>query len=136
MVNELAGKQPLDATLTNLTGKTIDGIYQYLRTGYGAKMDASEFTGGSLNVAGKKSGNKSKLILLWGGIAGSSGSTGLKVTFPFAFPSVCYERVYGNIDGDFNASSIPCAISYALISASGFKANHQEHQMTHFSIWQ
>lgn len=122
MTSALAGKQPLDATLTNLSGKTIGGIYQYLGMGDGSKMDASEFTVGSLNIAGNKTGNKAKLIFQWGiGIAGGSSSTGLQVTFPVIFPSVCYGIVSGNIDGDFNTSSIPCAISDALISANGFK---------------
>jgi hypothetical protein len=76
-----------------------------------------------LNIAGNKTGNKAKLIFQWGiGIAGGSSSTGLQVTFPIIFPSVCYGILSGNIDGDFNASSVPCAISYALISANSLKA--------------
>ncbi|MGV4314224.1 phage tail protein, partial [Citrobacter freundii] len=30
MINALAGKQPLDGTLTNLSGKDVAGILQYL----------------------------------------------------------------------------------------------------------
>ncbi|HGA2725039.1 TPA: phage tail protein [Enterobacter hormaechei] len=36
MTNALAGKQPLDSTLTTLSGKTADGIIEYLRLGAGA----------------------------------------------------------------------------------------------------
>lgn len=48
------------------------------------------------------------------------------MTFPVIFPSVCYGIVSGNIDGDFNTSSVPCAISDALISANGFKAKSSD----------
>ncbi|EPC0744150.1 phage tail protein [Escherichia coli] len=36
VTNALAGKQPLDRTLTNLSGKTVNGILQYLGLGEGA----------------------------------------------------------------------------------------------------
>lgn len=36
VTNALAGKQPLDSTLTDLSGKTVNGILQYLRLGAGA----------------------------------------------------------------------------------------------------
>ena len=36
MTNALAGKQPLDATLTSLSGKSISELLQYLRLGAGA----------------------------------------------------------------------------------------------------
>ncbi len=36
VMNALAGKQPLDATLTNLSGKSISGLLEYLRLGAGA----------------------------------------------------------------------------------------------------
>lgn len=36
VTNALAGKQPLDSTLTNLSGKTVNGILQYLGLGAGA----------------------------------------------------------------------------------------------------
>ena len=36
VTNALAGKQPLDSTLTDLSGKTVNGILQYLGLGEGA----------------------------------------------------------------------------------------------------
>ncbi|MCU2916725.1 phage tail protein, partial [Enterobacter hormaechei subsp. hoffmannii] len=41
MTNALAGKQPLDSTLTTLSGKTADGIIEYLRLGEAAKLAAA-----------------------------------------------------------------------------------------------
>ncbi len=39
VTNALAGKQPLDSTLTDLSGKTVNGILQYLQLGEAAKRD-------------------------------------------------------------------------------------------------
>ncbi|HBN7126143.1 TPA: phage tail protein [Escherichia coli] len=39
MTNALAGKQPLDSTLTTLSGKTADGIIEYLGLGTASKKD-------------------------------------------------------------------------------------------------
>lgn len=39
VTNALAGKQPLDSTLTNLSGKTVNGILQYLGLGEAAKRN-------------------------------------------------------------------------------------------------
>ncbi|HGF4004466.1 TPA: phage tail protein [Escherichia coli] len=38
VTNALAGKQPLDRTLTNLSGKTVNGILQYLGLGEGSAL--------------------------------------------------------------------------------------------------
>ncbi|EOU8119414.1 phage tail protein [Escherichia coli] len=38
VTNALAGKQPLDSTLTDLSGKTVNGILQYLGLGNGSGM--------------------------------------------------------------------------------------------------
>ena len=38
MTNALAGKQPLDSTLTTLSGKTADGIIEYLGLGEGSAL--------------------------------------------------------------------------------------------------
>ena len=39
VMNALAGKQPLDATLTNLSGKSISGLLEYLQLGEAAKRN-------------------------------------------------------------------------------------------------
>ncbi|MEF4764038.1 phage tail protein, partial [Escherichia coli] len=39
MLNALAGKQPLDNTLTNLSGKDVAGLLAYLGLGEAAKRD-------------------------------------------------------------------------------------------------
>ncbi|MEJ5109472.1 phage tail protein, partial [Enterobacter ludwigii] len=49
MTNALAGKQPLDSTLTNLSGKDVAGLLSYLGLGEAAKMPAVR---GSLSYSG------------------------------------------------------------------------------------
>ena len=71
MTNALAGKQPLDSTLTTLSGKTADGIIEYL--GFGERLlEASgyfELPGG--------------LLLQWG--SGSVQATNATVRFKKPF---------------------------------------------------
>lgn len=45
MLNALAGKQPLDNTLTNLSGKDVAGLLTYLGLGEAAKRDVGTRSG-------------------------------------------------------------------------------------------
>ncbi|MCY0775013.1 phage tail protein [Enterobacter cloacae complex sp. 2022EL-00788] len=98
MTNALAGKQPLDSTLTSLSGKTADGIIEYLRLGEAAKRTV----GNSANqlpdmayFANSIAGNgyaklPSGLIIQWGSFAVTTTNgvvNSLSVTLPVAFPS-------------------------------------------------
>ena len=47
MTNALAGKQPLDDTLTSLSGKSISELLQYLQLGEAAKSGVAQTTGQS-----------------------------------------------------------------------------------------
>ncbi|MEJ3354821.1 phage tail protein, partial [Escherichia coli] len=42
--NALSGKQPLDETLTHLSGKDVAGLLAYLGLGEGAKLNAATAT--------------------------------------------------------------------------------------------
>ncbi|MFX2666903.1 phage tail protein [Enterobacter hormaechei] len=98
MTNALAGKQPLDSTLTTLSGKTADGIIEYLRLGEAAKRgvgnganqlpDMSNFAG-SLGFSGYQK-LPTGLIIQWGALSvnGTSGAVGTTdINFPIAFPT-------------------------------------------------
>ncbi|MGN2946407.1 phage tail protein [Escherichia coli] len=95
MTNALAGKQPLDSTLTTLSGKTADGIIEYLRLGEAATLPA---VSGVIGYNGwakiPMSGNKN-LILQWGqGSVNTAGSGEVYTSsLPVAFPSV-FAQVY------------------------------------------
>ncbi|HHK9582601.1 TPA: phage tail protein [Citrobacter braakii] len=91
MTNALAGKQPLDATLTSLSGKSISGLLQYLGLGTAAKrnVDAGLINGipdmasfratvlpngvFKIDVIGA-GGGKQKLVFQWGITATAPGS--------------------------------------------------------------
>ncbi|ELY6402199.1 phage tail protein [Cronobacter sakazakii] len=83
MTNALAGKQPLDSTLTTLSGKTADGIIEYLRLGEAAKLEAATAQLGAngwlyIPVLGGR-----KILVQWGLLTGASTYT---IKFPIAFP--------------------------------------------------
>lgn len=98
MTNALAGKQPLDSTLTTLSGKTTDGIIEYLRLGEAAKRAVGSGTyqlpdmalfASSIATNGYAK-LPSGLMIQWGwfGINSTNGVVGnLSITLPVAFPT-------------------------------------------------
>ncbi|EOI3375024.1 phage tail protein [Enterobacter hormaechei] len=98
MTNALAGKQPLDSTLTTLSGKTADGIIEYLRLGEAAKRTVGSGANQLPDMAyfaSSISGNgyaklPSGLIIQWGSFAVTTTNgvvNSLSVTLPVAFPA-------------------------------------------------
>ena len=97
MTNALAGKQPLDTTLSNLSGKTVAGIIQYLGLGEAAKRgvgigqnqipDMSFWTGtdlsGTVTCGWRKTPDG--YIEQWG--VGAITTDSSQVAFPIPFPS-------------------------------------------------
>lgn len=95
VTNALAGKQPLDSTLTNLSGKTVNGILQYLQLGEAAKRDVGTGDGQIPDMSAWSLPN--------GGVGMPNGinfrygyvsSTGDK-TFSTPFPNQCFGIVFG-----------------------------------------
>lgn len=99
MTNALAGKQPLNATLTDLSGKDAAGIIQYLNLGEAAKRgvgtvanqipDMSSFSGAKGASWLKK--HPSGLIECGGSFVVNGSATAQKVTvnYPVPFPAFC-----------------------------------------------
>lgn len=107
VMNALAGKQPLDATLTNLSGKSISGLLEYLGLG---GLSTAGVCGGSVTASGYITipmiinGARRVLYIQWGGFTGttdSSGSNGIyetsniTVTWPVAFPNAVFQVITG-----------------------------------------
>lgn len=100
---ELANKQPLDKTLTDLSGKDVAAILEYLGlgeaatrnvgTGTGQVPDMSSFTTGHSGAADwpiPKSGwskGPDGVITQWGIFGFPVGQTGTNVVFPLPFPA-------------------------------------------------
>ncbi|WP_439953897.1 phage tail protein [Escherichia coli] len=124
MLNALAGKQPLDNTLTNLSGKDVAGLLAYLGLGELALAGA---TTGAMLVNGYVaipliiSGVRRPLIIQWGvgQFGGSLGDdAGYLNNFPFAFPSACYVMVASHVGHTPSSAGI---LSASAITKSGFR---------------
>lgn len=91
MTNALAGKQPLDSTLTDLSGKNVAGLLSYLGLGEAAKLPAAALVVNGLTLTAKipavMAGEQKELIIHASQVT-STGSSGV-ITFPSAFPSAC-----------------------------------------------
>ncbi|MBI0889229.1 phage tail protein [Escherichia coli] len=91
MLNALAGKQPLDNTLTNLSGKDVAGLLAYLGLGEAAKMSAAALVINGNTLTAKIpvviNGINREFIIQASQIS-NSASNGV-ITFPSAFPNAC-----------------------------------------------
>ncbi|EKC2613581.1 phage tail protein [Salmonella enterica] len=94
VMNALAGKQPLDATLTNLSGKSISGLLEYLQLGEAAKRDVGTGENQLPDMASFAAGPgwmkfpSGKIIQY--GYQTSSASGAIIVNFPIPFPTQCF----------------------------------------------
>ncbi|HGB9731549.1 TPA: phage tail protein [Escherichia coli] len=97
VTNALAGKQPLDSTLTDLSGKTVNGILQYLGLGEAAKRNVGTGANqipdmGSFTLSVSGTGYQklpSGFILQWGSIGAPGIAQDVVTHFPIAFPNRC-----------------------------------------------
>lgn len=97
MTNALAGKQPLDSTLTTLSGKTADGIIEYLQLGEAAKRGVGTAENqlpdmGKFEFRNELNGGYVRFpqnwMLQWKkvGIPAASGTTGATVSANYLIP--------------------------------------------------
>ncbi|MCW6948728.1 phage tail protein [Escherichia coli] len=117
--NALAGKQPLDNTLTHLSGKDVAGLLTYLGLGEAAKRNVGTGANqipdmGSFMLSASVPGYQklpSGLIIQWGPIDVPLTSQDTVTYFPIAFPNRCL-RVFATQDytpGSANVGYIACA---------------------------
>ncbi len=93
MLNALAGKQPLDNTLTNLSGKDVAGLLAYLGLGEAAKRDVGTGENQIPDMTSFASGDgwmklpNGKILQYGRGEAMPKLSTQtMRITFPIPFP--------------------------------------------------
>lgn len=112
MTNALAGKQPLDSTLSDLSGKTVAGLLQYLGLGGAAKLPAPVFSLGSTAgyITVPLATDKSLFIQWLFVYKTADGTTSKEFTFPVPFPNVCSSVVATDSGG--------AAFSYGFDSLS------------------
>lgn len=126
MLNALAGKQPLDNTLTHLSGKDVAGLLAYLGLGGAAKLDAAGASFGEngwLRLPVLLGTDKKTLIIQWAyGTAGGSNSTGLVCNFPFTFPNQVFTVMTGNVDQTYTSTATPGAIGFCNVTRASIIA--------------
>ncbi|HGY6930140.1 TPA: phage tail protein [Escherichia coli] len=117
--NALSGKQPLDETLTNLSGKDVAGLLAYLGLGEAAKRNVGTGANqipdmGSFTLSVSDTGYQklpSGFILQWGSIGAPGIAQDVVTHFPIAFPNRCL-RVLVSQDytpGSGDVGYIACA---------------------------
>ncbi|MGT5116172.1 phage tail protein [Escherichia coli] len=127
VLNALAGKQPLDNTLTHLSGKDVAGLLAYLGLGEAAKRNVGNGQNQIPDMAAFASSLSSTgfqklpsgLIIQWGIVSGASNYT---VTYPVTFPSRSLALL-----------AVPHTTSVAGISAMGI-ANCSDISKSQFYI--
>lgn len=105
MTNALAGKQPLDNTLTELSGKSVSAILNYLGLKEAAKRDVGIAAGqipdmSSFNASRASTGWQKLpggLIIQWGQAATNASSL-VAVPYPIPFPNNVFQVVGSCID--------------------------------------
>ena len=124
MLNALAGKQPLDNTLTNLSGKDVAGLLAYLGLG---ELSLAGTASGVIGLNGYVtipliiSGSRRTLIIQWGQarFGGSGGEdAGYLNDFPFAFPSACYGMIVSHVGYTPSGAGI---LSASAITSNQFR---------------
>lgn len=119
MTNALAGKQPLDNTLTELSGKSVAALLNYLGLKSAAQRDVGTGTNQIPDMASFAAGPgwmkfpSGKIIQY--GYQTSSSSGSVIVNFPIPFPTQCY-----GVTGAGTDASAANIAGCQVIDKSGF----------------
>lgn len=97
MTNALANKQPLDNTLTALSGKSIAAILEYLGLGTAAMKNVGTGSGQIPDMSSFNTGNTNSFRLPTGHFvqigSGQTISGGFTQSYPTPFPNICQALV-------------------------------------------
>ncbi|EDT8780171.1 phage tail protein [Salmonella enterica subsp. enterica serovar Heidelberg str. CFSAN003460] len=92
VMNKLAGKQPLDETLTALSGKSVDGLIEYVGLRSTIDKAAGALPAGGTAVAANRLASRGALPALTGTTRGSDGGLIMGEVYNNGYPTQ-----YGNI---------------------------------------
>ncbi|HFL4644219.1 TPA: phage tail protein [Escherichia coli] len=125
VTNALAGKQPLDSTLTDLSGKTVNGILQYLGLGEAAKRDVGTGENQIPDMSAYSSGSGwQKLpdgsIEQWGRINFPNNAAAVSTNVTFTIPFTQEPDVVIVYDGGFGGGNMWGATNW---TKTGFVAH-------------
>ncbi|HCB1823620.1 TPA: phage tail protein [Citrobacter amalonaticus] len=146
VTNALAGKQPLDSTLTDLSGKTVNGILQYLGLKEAAKREVGTGTNQIPDMGVFASGSgwfklPSGHIVQFGTYSGNT-TRFISGNFPIPFPtqplisiSVMSDAVQSNPSEPFTPV---LSVNFEHISNSSWRVstsdNSQQYRFSYISI--
>ena len=131
MTNALAGKQPLDSTLTNLSGKDVAGLLSYLGLGEGAKLGAAVCVTGStgyMTIPAMVAGKERVIILQWFGAATTDYVTPVTANFPIAFPNECMIPLFSDVST--GAVDLSSTAAYSLAAGRSYYTTVTRTQIT------
>ncbi|HGX1861353.1 TPA: phage tail protein [Escherichia coli] len=125
VMNALAGKQPLDATLTNLSGKSISGLLEYLGLGEAAKRNVGTGENQIPDMSAYSSGSGwQKLpdgsIEQWGRINFPNNAAAVSTNVTFTIPFTQEPDVVIVYDGGFGGGNMWGATNW---TKTGFVAH-------------
>ncbi|EGP9348563.1 phage tail protein [Escherichia coli] len=125
VTNALAGKQPLDSTLTNLSGKTVNGILTYLGLGEAAKRNVGTGKNQIPDMSAYSSGSGwQKLpdgsIEQWGRINFPYNAAAVSTNVTFTIPFTQEPDVVIVYDGGFGGGNMWGATNW---TKTGFVAH-------------
>lgn len=125
VTNALAGKQPLDSTLTNLSGKTVNGILTYLGLGEAAKRNVGTGENQIPDMSAYSSGSGwQKLpdgsIEQWGRINFPYNAAAVSTNVTFTIPFTQEPDVVIVYDGGFGGGNMWGATNW---TKTGFVAH-------------
>ncbi|MEJ9288723.1 phage tail protein [Escherichia coli] len=124
--NALSGKQPLDETLTNLSGKDVAGLLAYLGLGEAAKRNVGTGTNQIPDMSSFTSGNgwcrypDGTIFQRGVSVAGAIGSPTF-INFPIAFTNYSTVQIVVSYDNAESAvNSIPSFAATPVSTGLGF----------------
>lgn len=117
MTNALAGKQPLNSTLTDLSGKSVAGILEYLGLG---EVGAAGVATGAMGTSGYAifpmmiGSIRRTFIIQWGSLSPLKSGNTVEISLPVAFPNL-FMQAFATHD---NATQFTRPTVYALSTTS------------------
>lgn len=127
--NALSGKQPLDETLTHLSGKDVAGLLAYLGLGEAAKMPAATAlasSAGNITIPVLIGGVQRTALLQWKTLSVPQSTDGNMVvvddSWPVAFPNACLSINPSLVNSVIYATNGAPFVSAAIVDRVKFKA--------------
>lgn len=117
VTNALAGKQPLNSTLTDLSGKSVAGILEYLGLG---EVSAAGVATGAMGASGyailpmMTGSTRRTFIIQWGSLSPLKSGNTVEISLPVAFPNL-FMQAFATHD---NATQFTRPTVYALSTTS------------------